>query len=180
MFKKIIKRDGSIVEFDSSKITSAIAKAGKATGEFSESEAGKLTLQVLDLTHELSLGPLPEVEGIQDIVERVLFDSPFFKTAKAYILYREQHAQIRAITAKASVDLVDNYIQKLDWKISENSNMSYSLQGLNNYISSDITSKYWLHRIYPPEIRHTHEGGDFHIHDLILLSVYCVGWDLQD
>ncbi|MBW1693081.1 MAG: ribonucleoside triphosphate reductase [Deltaproteobacteria bacterium] len=180
MFKKIIKRDGSIAEFDPLKITSAIAKAGKATGEFGESEAGKLTFRVLDLTHELSLGPLPEVEGIQDIVERVLFDSPFFKTAKAYILYREQHAQIRAITAKASVDLVDNYIQKLDWKISENSNMSYSLQGLNNYISSDTTSKYWLNQIYPPEIRHAHESGDFHIHDLSLLSVYCVGWDLQD
>jgi len=180
MFKKIKKRDGSIVEFDPLKITSAIAKAGNATGEFGESEAEKLTRRVLNLAHELSLGLIPEVEGIQDIVEQVLFDSPFFKTTKAYILYRKQHAQIRSIAAKTSVDLVDSYIQKLDWKISENSNMSYSLQGLNNYISSDITSKYWLHQIYPPEIRHAHESGDFHIHDLSLLSVYCVGWDLQD
>jgi len=68
----------------------------------------------------------------------------------------------------------------LDWKIKENSNMSYSLQGLNNYISSEITSEYWLNRIYPPEIRHAHNSGDFHIHDLNLLSVYCVGWDLMD
>jgi ribonucleoside-triphosphate reductase len=120
------------------------------------------------------------VEEIQDIVERVLLDSPFYKTAKAYILYREQHAQIRAIVASASVDLVENYIQKLDWKINENSNMCYSLQGLNNYISSDITSEYWLNRIYPPEIRDAHKKGDFHIHDLSLLSVYCVGWDLVD
>jgi len=180
MFENIEKRDGRIVEFDSSKITSAIAKAGKATGEFGEREARKLTLKVLTLAHELRLSPLPEVEEIQDIVERVLLDSPFYKTAKAYILYREQHAQIRAIATKASVDLVENYIQKLDWKIRENSNMRYSLQGLNNYISSDVTSEYWLNRIYPPEIREAHKNGDFHIHDLSLLSVYCVGWDLRD
>jgi ribonucleoside-triphosphate reductase len=84
------------------------------------------------------------------------------------------------IAAKASVELVDNYLKQLDWKISENSKMSYSLQRLNNYISSDITSKYWLNRIYPPEIREAHENGKIHIHDLNLLSVYCVGWDLKD
>jgi anaerobic ribonucleoside-triphosphate reductase len=180
MFKKIKKRDGTIVEFDSSKITSAITKAGKATSEFEVGEARKLTLRVLDLAHKSGLGPIPEVEGIQDVVERVLFHSPFYKSAKAYILYRDQHARIRDITRKASVYLVDNYLQRLDWKIQENSNMSYSLQGLNNYISSDITSNYWLNRIYPTEIRDAHERGDFHIHDLSLLSVYCVGWDLQD
>jgi len=132
------------------------------------------------LAHEIRLGPIPEVEEIQDIVERVLLDSPFYKTAKAYILYREQHAQLRALAAKASIDLVENYLQEMDWKIQENSNMCYSLQGLNNYISSDITSEYWLNRIYPPEIREAHRQGDFHLHDLSLLSVYCVGWDLKD
>ena len=180
MFEQIKKRDGRIVEFDSSKITGAVAKAGKASGEFGEREARKLTMRVLTLAHELRLGSLPDVEEIQDIVERVLLDSPFYKTAKAYILYREQHAQIRNIATKASVDLVEHYIQKLDWKIKENSNMAYSLQGLNNYISSDVTSEYWLNRIYPPEIRNGHKSGDFHLHDLSLLSVYCVGWDLQD
>ena len=180
MFEEIRKRDGRVVPFDSSKITSAIAHAGKATGEFREREAKKLTLRVLTLAHELRLGPCPEVEEVQDIVERVLLDSPFYKTAKAYILYREQHAQIRAIVSSASVDLVENYIQRLDWKINENSNMCYSLQGLNNYISSDVTSEYWLNRIYPPEIRDAHKRGEFHIHDLSLLSVYCVGWDLLD
>jgi ribonucleoside-triphosphate reductase len=180
MFREIKKRDGRIVGFDSSKITSAIAKAGKATGEFGEREAKKLTLRVLTLAHEIPLHPLPEVEEIQDIVERILLDSPFHKTAKAYILYREQHAQIRSILAKASVDLVESYLQRADWKINENSNMSYSLQGLNNYISSDVTSEYWLNRIYPPEIRRAHKSGDIHIHDLSLLSVYCVGWDLGD
>ena len=180
MIEKIKKRDGRIVEFDSSKITAAMAKAGKATGEFTEREARKLTLRVLTLAHELRLGEQPEVEEIQDIVERVLLDTPFYKSAKAYILYREQHAQIRAISTKANIDLVDHYIQKLDWKIKENSNMSFSLQGLNNYISSDVTSEYWLNSIYPPEIRNAHKNGDIHVHDLSLLSVYCVGWDLKD
>jgi len=180
VFEKIEKRDGRVVEFDSSNITAAIAKAGKATGEFNEREAKKLTLKVLTLAHELRMGSLPKVEEIQDIVERVLLDSPFYKTAKAYILYREQHAQIRDIATRANVDLVNHYIQKLDWKIKENSNMSYSLQGLNNYISSDVTAEYWLNCIYPPEIRQAHKDGDIHIHDLSLLSVYCVGWDLQD
>jgi anaerobic ribonucleoside-triphosphate reductase len=180
VFEQIKKRDGRIVEFDSSKITAAISKAGQATGEFSDREARKLTLRVLTLAHELRLGPLPEVEEIQDIVEHVLLESPYHVTAKAYILYREQHAQIRSITTKANVDLVDHYIQKMDWRIKENSNMSYSLQGLNNYISSDVTSEYWLNKIYPPEIRRAHKEGDIHIHDLSLLSVYCVGWDLQD
>ncbi len=180
MFEQIKKRDGRIVEFDSTKITAAIAKAGEATGEFSDREARKLTLRVLTLAHELRLGAQPEVEEIQDIVEHILLESPFHATAKAYILYREQHAQIRSITTKANVDLVDHYIQHLDWKIKENSNMCYSLQGLNNYISSDITSEYWLNKIYPPQIRRAHKNGDLHIHDLSLLSVYCVGWDLKD
>ena len=180
MLKKIKKRDGRIVEFDSSKITAAIFKAGRATGEFDEREAKKLTLQALTLAHEIRLKDVPEVEEIQDIVERILLDSPFYKTAKAYIIYREQHAQIRNITTKASVKLVDHYIKKLDWKIKENSNMCYSLQGLNNYISSDVTSEYWLNKIYPPEIRRAHKKGDIHVHDLSLLSVYCVGWDLKD
>jgi ribonucleoside-triphosphate reductase (formate) len=180
LFEQIKKRDGRIVEFDSPKITAAIAKAGKATGEFGDREARKLTLRVLTLAHELRLGAQPEVEEVQDIVEHVLLDSPYPKTAKAYIIYREQHAQIRSITTKANVDLVDHYIQRLDWKIKENSNMCYSLQGLNNYISSDITSEYWLNKIYPPEIRRAHKSGDIHIHDLSLLSIYCVGWDLKD
>ena len=136
VFEKIKKRDGRVEDFDSSKITAAIAQAGHVTGEFYEREAKKLTLRVLTLAHQLRPGPIPEVEEIQDIVERVLLDSPFYKTAKAYILYREQHARIRQIATKANVDLVNYYIDKMDWKIKENSNMSYSLQGLNNYISS--------------------------------------------
>lgn len=180
MFEKIQKRDKRIVDFDAAKITAAIARAGEATGEFDGREARKLTLRVLTLAHEMRFGPVPEVEEVQDIVERVLLDSPYYRTAKAYILYREQHAQIRKIATRAHIDLVDHYIRKLDWKVKENSNMCYSLQGLNNYISSDITTEYWLNSIYPPEIRDAHKKGDMHIHDLNLLSVYCVGWDLKD
>ncbi|WP_300667741.1 ribonucleoside triphosphate reductase [Desulfoluna sp.] len=180
MFDRIKKRNGSVVEFDSSKITAAISKAGKVTGEFGEREGKMLTMKFLSMARTLRLGAVPDVEEVQDIVERVLLDSPFYKTAKAYILYREQRAQIRNITIKANTELMDNYIKKLDWKIKENSNMSYSLQGLNNYISSDITAEYWLNRIYPKAIREAHNEGDLHIHDLSLLSVYCVGWDLQD
>jgi anaerobic ribonucleoside-triphosphate reductase len=180
VFETIQKRNGDVVAFSARKITDALQKAGQATGEFSEREARKLTLRVLTLAHDLQLEAQPEVEDIQDIVERVLLDSPYYQTAKAYILYREQRTQIRNITTKASVDMVEHYIGRLDWKVRENSNMSYSLQGLNNYISAEVTAEYWLSRIYPPEIRRAHKEGDLHIHDLSLLSVYCVGWDLQD
>lgn len=180
MFDQIRKRDGRIADFDSSKIIHAIQKAGEATGEFNEREAKKMTMKVISLARDLRLSPIPEVEEIQDIVERVLLDSPFYKTAKAYIIYREQHNQIRKIAIKENVGLMESYIRRMDWKVKENSNMSYSLQGLNNYISSDITAEYWLNRIYPPPVRDAHYSGDIHLHDLSLLSVYCVGWDLQD
>jgi ribonucleoside-triphosphate reductase len=180
MFEQIKKRDGRIAAFDSSKITNALIKAGEATKEFNGREAQKMTMRVLTLARDLHIGPIPEVEDIQDIVERVLLDSPFYKTAKAYIIYREQHNQIRKIAINENVGLMESYISRMDWKVRENSNMSYSLQGLNNYISSDITAEYWLNNIYPPAIRDAHYSGDIHIHDLSLLSVYCVGWDLQD
>ena len=168
MFDQIKKRDGRIADFDSSKITHALHKAGEATGEFNEREAKKMTLKVVTLIRDLRLGPVPEVEEIQDIVERVLLDSPFYKTAKAYIIYREQHNQIRKIAIKENVGLMESYIRRMDWKVKENSNMSYSLQGLNNYISSDITAEYWLNKIYPSEVRDAHYRGDLHIHDLSL------------
>jgi len=180
MFKYIKKRDGRVVEIKRHKITSAIARAGKATGEFGKREAQKLTMKVMLLLNEMQQCPVPEVEQIQDIVEEILLNSPFKRTARAYILYREQHAQIRRIVARASADLVDDYLQKKDWRVSENSNMTYSLQGLNNHIASMISAEYWLNRIYPPEIRRAHKDGELHIHDLNQLSVYCVGWDLHD
>lgn len=180
VFEKIRKRDGRIVDFDSERITRAIGKAGEATGEFGEDTARKLTLRVLNLAQQTIRDRIPTVEEIQDIVEEILIASPYKKTAKAYVIYREQHTRIREIVSKANSALVDQYLQQIDWQVNENSNMSFSLQGLNNYISSEISKVYWLNRIYPKEIREAHTAGDFHIHDLGILSVYCVGWDLLD
>ena len=180
MFGKIIKRDGSVAKFNAKKITTAIAKAGEATGEFNGQIAQKLTLQVLNLAQQFINDDIPTVEEIQDVVEEILLSSPYRKAAKAYIIYRDQHAKIREIVAKANIDLVDQYLRKIDWQVNENSNMAFSLQGLNNYVSSEVSKLYWLNKIYPPEIRQAYESGDFHIHDLGILSVYCVGWDLED
>lgn len=180
MHGKIKKRDGRLVKFNAEKITNAIHKAGVATGEFDLAVAKKLTIRVLNLAEELYDSKITTVEEIQDIVEEVLLSSPYRRTAKSYIIYRDQHARLREVTDKMEVDLVDQYLKKIDWKINENSNMDYSLQGLNNYISSEVSKVYWLNEIYSPEIRKAHTEGDFHIHDLSLLSVYCVGWDLFD
>jgi ribonucleoside-triphosphate reductase len=180
MHQQIQKRDGRRVKFEAEKITNAIAKAGLATGEFDCTAAKKLTIRVLSLAEKFFDGKIMTVEEVQDVVEEVLLGSPYRKTAKAYIIYRDQHARLREIANRMEVDLVDQYLKKMDWKIHENSNMDYSLQGLNNYLSSEVSKVYWLNEIYSPEIRKTHSEGDFHIHDLSLLSVYCVGWDLYD
>ncbi|HPS93955.1 MAG TPA: ribonucleoside triphosphate reductase [Deltaproteobacteria bacterium] len=179
MFNSIKKRDGRIVPFEASKITAAIAKAGQASGEFDDEVARKLTIKALSVAEE-AVADVPTVEDIQDIVEEVLLLSPYKKTTKAYIIYRDQHAKIREIKAGMGVDLIDQYLDKLDWQVNENSNMAFSLQGLNNYLSSEISKLYWLNKIYPPEVRNAHSNGDFHIHDLNIISVYCVGWDLYD
>jgi ribonucleoside-triphosphate reductase len=179
-FTRIKKRNGHVASFDSQKITAAIQKAGAATGEFSEAIANRLMIRVVNLCQTLFGNITPSVEEIQDVVEEILLASPYKKTAKAYILYRDQHAKVREMTAKADLELVDRYLEVLDWKVHENSNMAYSLQGLNNYISCEISKTYWLNKIYTPEIREAHTSGALHIHDLGQLSVYCVGWDLQD
>jgi len=180
MHSKIRKRDGRYVKFNAEKITSAIEKAGEATGEFDNKAATKLTIRALNLAEKVFSDKIMGVEDVQDIAEEVLLDSPYRLTAKRYIIYRDQHARLREIANKMEVDLVDQYLKKIDWKINENSNMAYSLQGLNNYISSEVSKVYWLSEIYPPEIKAAHVGGDLHIHDLSILSVYCVGWDLFD
>jgi anaerobic ribonucleoside-triphosphate reductase len=177
---RIRKRDHRLVPFESSKITSAILKAGRATGEFKEDTARRLTIRVIGLAQMVFLNTVPTVEEIQDMVEEVLLASPFKRTAKAYILYRDRHAGIREMVKKADLDLIERYLERLDWKVRENSNMAYSLQGLNNYISSEVSKTYWLNKIYTPEVREAHASAAVHIHDLGLLSVYCVGWDLQD
>ena len=177
---RIKKRDGREEAFDLKKIAKAINRAGEATGEFSGDEARKLTVKVMTIVQSLHDTMELSVESIQDVVEEVLLTSPYRKTAKAYIIYRDQHARMREMVKKADVDLIDSYLGRGDWKVKENSNMAYSLQGLNNYISSEVSKIYWLNKIYPTEVREAHDTGALHIHDLGLLSVYCVGWDLQD
>ena len=180
MYKSIKKRDGRTAKFDRKKIEKAIEKAGLETGEFDAAQAVELTDKVLGALETRNQKRLPSVEDIQDIVEDALIDSKFKKTAKAYIIYRDQHKKLREITSNAHVDLIDKYLENLDWKVNENSNMGYSLQGLNNYVSAEITKTYWLDKIYTSKIGQAHKEGDLHIHDLNLLSVYCVGWDLTD
>ena len=180
MYAKIKKRSGNTVKFRPEKITSAIECAGIATEEFGETEARKLTVKVLKNAEKAIAGKTPTVEQIQDIVEDTLLDNGYKKTAKAYIIYRDQHQKIREIADATHLDLIDQYISKLDWRVNENSNMDYSLQGLNNYVAGEVSKTYWLNKIYTPEIRAHHKSGDYHIHDLSLVSVYCVGWDLLD
>ena len=179
-FVQIRKRDNRLVPFDARKIEAAILKAGRATGEFGEQVAKQLTIHVLSLAQAALPEHPPTVEQIQDLVEEVLLHSLFKQTAKAYILYRDQHSRIREMMQKASIDLVDDYLDRQDWEVRENSNMDYSLQGLNNYVSSKVSKDYWLNKIYPEEVRKAHNSGAMHLHDLGQLSVYCVGWDLKD
>ncbi|MGN0018384.1 MAG: ribonucleoside triphosphate reductase [Candidatus Gastranaerophilaceae bacterium] len=183
--EKIITRDGKIVEFNSAKIANAIEKASNATKEFDAKTAQQLTRNVISIIKNFvrekqSNLKAPTIEEIQDIVEQVLLSSEYKQTAKAFILYREQHNKMRDFASQASTDMVDDYLKQLDWQVNENSNMGYSIQGLNNYIASNISKNYWLNKIYPTEIKNAHQSGDIHIHDLNIISAYCVGWDLKD
>jgi ribonucleoside-triphosphate reductase len=182
LIRKIRKRDGKIADFNPIKITNAVWKAAQAVGGKDYKKAGELTDKVLErLEKELKKGEIPTVEQVQDIVEKTLIEEGHAKTAKAYILYRKQHQDIREIGGLLKdIDVVDGYLSMMDWKVNENSNMSYSLQGLNVYVTENIVSHYWLNKIYPPDIGEAHTRGDFHIHDLGTLGAYCVGWDLKD
>lgn len=183
--QQVVKRDGKIVDFNSEKITNAIQKAASTTNEFSAQTARQLTRQVIDITRKMvekKQGNFraPSIEEIQDIVEYVLLSSDYKKTAKNYVLYREQHSKLREFVQSANVDMVDEYLKKLDWQVNENSNMSYSIQGLNNYIASNVSKSYWLNKIYTNDVKQAHLNGDIHIHDLNIVASYCVGWDLKD
>jgi ribonucleoside-triphosphate reductase len=180
--KSVRKRDGRLEPFDQERITNAIWKAAKAVGGRDREQAMKISNSVLaELYRRFGEDGVPTVEEIQDIVEKMLIENGNARTAKAYILYRKQHQDQRELAALLSdADLVDQYLEIEDWRVKENSNMSYSLQGLNNYLSSTVVAKYWISRIYPPSIADAHFSGDMHIHDLGVLGAYCVGWDLKD
>jgi len=180
---KVQKRDGSIVEFDQTPISDAIFKALTATGQGDGKRTKKLSDKVVQiLNRRFKTGEIPQVEQIQDIVEEVLILEGLVKTAKAYILYREQRRKIREVVkvSEEAVERIDQYLEKLDWEVQENANMAFSLQGLNHYGVSYIVKNYWLNKIYPKEIREANESGDFHIHNLDTLGPYCAGWDLYD
>lgn len=178
---QIKKRDGRIVPFEKDKITKAIWKAAQAVGGKDYLTAVELTEKVVEISQYIDGDENATVEGIQDLVEKVLVKNGHYKTAKAYILYRKQHQDLRE-TAHLLFNnkLIEDYLGRNDWRVRENSNMTYSLQGMNFHISSLVVSQYWLNQIYPPEIKDAHNNGDFHVHDLGILGVYCVGWDIRD
>ncbi len=180
--QKVRKRDGSLAPFDRLKITAAIAKAGAASGEFDAAEAARLArrvVKILALRRERE--PQPEIERIQDTVEQILLDADHVKTARAYIVYREQHKRLRN-DRQTLVDVgraVDEYLERADWRVSANANQGYSLGGLILNSSGKMIANYWLNHVYPPEAGEAHRNGDLHIHDLDMLSGYCAGWSLR-
>jgi len=177
----IIKRNGQHVPFDAEKISYAIYKALRAVGAPDREKADLYCRQAIEKLSLAGNETPPAVEEIQDVVEKVLFDSNEYKAAKAFIIYRYQHQNIReAKEIFSNIDLVEDYLNLKDWRVKESANSSYSLQGLNQHVSTIVSSQYWLNHIYPKEIADAHKQGNFHIHDLGFLSVYCVGWDLED
>lgn len=176
---KIIKRDGSRDNFNSQRISRALERALKAAGQSSSTEASILTRKVLERVS--ALGKIPTVEEVQDFVESCLFESGLYQTARAYAVYREQHARLR--DSKATfVDVsasVDEYLKRKDWRVNANANQGYSLGGLILNVSGKVTANYWLSHVYPPEIGAAHRDADIHIHDLDMLSGYCAGWSLR-
>lgn len=182
LIKEIKKRDGRVAPFNPNKILIAISKAMRVVGEGNEKKVKEMTNQVVETLEKRFDGhTIPEVEQIQDVVEEILIKNRCVAVVKAYILYRELHRKIRNINSLIDSDeLVHNYIDKLDWRVRENSNMTYSLQGLNNHVASLVTSNFWLNQIYGRTLEEAHLSGDLHIHDLAILAAYCCGWDLHD
>ncbi len=182
LIKKVIKRNGDIADFKKEKIVEAIFKAAQSVGGEDESMAQTLTDKVVEeLVARYNRKTIPAIEEIQDMVETVLIKSGHAKTAKAYILYREQHNKIRE-KEKLILDInktMDGYLNQSDWRVNENSNVNYSLGGLILHNSGTITANYWLNNIYPKDVADAHRNGDFHIHDLSMFSGYCAGWSLR-
>ncbi|MDR3187223.1 MAG: ribonucleoside triphosphate reductase [Holosporaceae bacterium] len=179
--ESVFKRNGTKVAFNSEKIVTAIKKAGAETGEFGEEEAQHLTFKVLKVIRHKMQNRTPEIEEIQDVIEQVLINENFLKTAKAYIIYREKHGEIRR-DKKNLIDVVNSineYLDRLDWRVHANANQGYSLGGMILNISGKMVANYWLNKIYPESISTAHRNGDFHIHDLDMLSGYCAGWSLR-
>jgi ribonucleoside-triphosphate reductase len=176
--KYVIKRDGSFVDFSVEKVANAIYRAARETNEFGLSESGFLANIVVEKIAKKYIKNHPDIESIQDTVEEVLIEKNYITTAKAYILYREQHARMR--NAKSAVidaiSTVDQYVDQIDWRVKANANLDYSLGGLILNLSGKVVANYWLNRVYTPKIAEAHRNGFIHIHDLDMLSGYCAGW----
>lgn len=180
--ESVTKRDGTLAPFDSSKIFNAINKAGQNTGEFGEEESWLLTAQVMKVLKHKFAESLPSIEQIQDVVEQVLISANYFATAKAYILYRDQRNRMRS-DKKVMVDVessINEYLEKLDWRVNANANQGYSNGGLILNVSGKVTANYWLSHVYPAVVGEAHRNGDIHIHDLDMLAAYCAGWSLKN
>ncbi|MBP3382070.1 MAG: ribonucleoside triphosphate reductase, partial [Clostridia bacterium] len=179
---RVNKRDGKIAEFDIAKITDAIKKGFEACErEFNDNIIDFLALKVTaDFEPKVHNGVV-DVEDIQDSVETVLVQAGYADVAKAYILYRRQREKLRNMksTILDYKDLVDQYVKNLDWRVKENSTVTYSVGGLILSNSGAITANYWLSEIYDDEIANAHKNADIHIHDLSMLTGYCAGWSLK-
>ena len=179
---RVTKRDGTIAEFDIAKISSAITKAFDAMGkQYHPSVMDMLALRVTAEFEPKIKDELVAVEDIQDCVEKVLSEAGYADVAKAYILYRKQREKVRNVGSALLnyKDLVDNYLQINDWRVKENSTVTYSVGGLILSNSGAITANYWLSEIYDPEVAEAHRNADLHLHDLSMLTGYCAGWSLK-
>jgi ribonucleoside-triphosphate reductase (formate) len=179
--QRIIKRDGAEVPFDAKRITVALTKAGRATGDFGEDEAQLLTQRTLKVLRHRFVGAPPTVEQVQDVVEQMLVDANHTKTFRAYATYRDQRHRLRQ-DKRTLVDVassVEEYVDRADWRVQANANQGYSLGGLILNVSGKVTANYWLSHVYPPEIGQAHRDADYHIHDLDMLCGYCAGWSLR-
>jgi anaerobic ribonucleoside-triphosphate reductase len=179
--KTVVKRDGKVVAFDATKIASAITRAGTASGDFAAAEGVRIAKRLSNVLTASAGAVAIEIEAIQDAVELALLHAGYLKAARAYIVYREQHAKLRT-DRRTMVDVatsVNEYLEQQDWRVNANANQGYSLGGLILNVSGKIVANYWLSHVYAPEIGRAHRDGDVHIHDLDMLAGYCAGWSLR-
>ncbi|MEZ7829677.1 ribonucleoside triphosphate reductase [Brachymonas denitrificans] len=177
----VIQRNGQSAVFDAARIRSALQRAGTASGEYGADEAALLAAQAVKVLAHRFAGQSPQIEQIQDVVEQTLIAANHLATARAYMAYRQQHATLRADreTLVHVESSINEYLTRADWRVNANANQGYSLGGLILNVSGKVTANYWLSHVYPPEIGQAHRDGDFHIHDLDMLSGYCAGWSLR-
>ena len=179
---KVVKRDGQVADFDLAKISGAIGKAFEAEQmEYNNDMVDLLALRVTaDFQKKIKDG-LIDVESVQDSVEQVLIQAGYAEVAKAYILYRKQREKIRNMksTILDYKEIVNSYVKVEDWRVKENSTVTYSVGGLILSNSGAVTANYWLSEIYDEEIADAHRNADIHIHDLSMLTGYCAGWSLK-